>query len=54
MYYKMKKILWVIGIIILVLVVVIGVGYLTLVARPLKPRAPDRTKRGSLAHWMSR
>jgi D-alanyl-D-alanine carboxypeptidase len=34
---KMKKILWVIGIIVVVLVALIGVGYLTLVARPLKP-----------------
>jgi D-alanyl-D-alanine carboxypeptidase len=34
---KMKKALWVIGIFIAVLVVLIGVGYLTLVARPLKP-----------------
>ena len=33
----MKKILWVIGIIVVVLVALIGVGYLTLVARPLKP-----------------
>jgi len=34
---KMKKILRAIGIVIVVLVVLIGVGYLTLVARPLKP-----------------
>ena len=34
---KMKKLLWIIGIIIVVLVVLAGVGYLTLVARPLKP-----------------
>jgi D-alanyl-D-alanine carboxypeptidase len=33
----MKKILWIIGIIIVVLVVLIGVGYLTLVPKPLKP-----------------
>jgi CubicO group peptidase (beta-lactamase class C family) len=33
----MKKILRIIGIIIVVLVVLIGVGYLTLVAKPLKP-----------------
>jgi len=32
-----KKILWIIGIIIVVLVVLVGVGYLTLVPRPLKP-----------------
>ena len=32
-----KKILWIIGIIIVVLVVLIGVGYLTLVSKPLKP-----------------
>ena len=34
---KMKKFLRIIGIIIVVLVVVVGVGYLTLVPRPLKP-----------------
>jgi len=34
---KMKKILWIIGIIIVVLIVIIGVGYLTLVSKPLKP-----------------
>jgi len=33
----MKTILRIIGIIILVIVVLIGVGYLTLVAKPLKP-----------------
>lgn len=33
----MKKILWIIGVIIVVLVVLIGVGYLTLVPKPLKP-----------------
>jgi D-alanyl-D-alanine carboxypeptidase len=34
---KLKKIVWIIGILIGVLVVVIGVGYLILVPRPLKP-----------------
>ena len=51
---KMKKILWIIGIIVVVLVVVIGVGYLTLVPKPLKPpqavreprRARERAARG--------
>ena len=33
----MKRILWIIGIIIVVLVVVFGVGYLTLMPKPLKP-----------------
>lgn len=33
----LKKILWIIGIIIVALVVLIGVGYLTLVPKPLKP-----------------
>jgi len=34
---KMKRTLWIIGIIIVVLVVVFGVGYLTLIPKPLKP-----------------
>jgi CubicO group peptidase (beta-lactamase class C family) len=34
---KMKKFLWVISSIIVVLVVLIGVAYLALVAKPLKP-----------------
>jgi len=34
---KKKKTLWIIGIVIVVLVVVFGVGYLTLIAKPLKP-----------------
>ena len=34
---KLKKSMYIIGIIILVLVVLIGVGYLTLVPKPLKP-----------------
>ncbi len=33
----LKKILWIIGIIIVMLIVLIGVGYLTLVPKPLKP-----------------
>jgi len=37
MSFKMKRTLRIIGIIILVLVVLIGVGYLTLTPRPLKP-----------------
>jgi D-alanyl-D-alanine carboxypeptidase len=37
MSFKMKRTLWIIGIIILVLVVLIGIGYLTLTPRPLKP-----------------
>ena len=35
----LKKILWIIGIIIVVLIVLIGVGYLTLAPKPLKPPA---------------
>ena len=34
---KMKKILWIIGSIIAVLIVLIGIGYLALVPKPLKP-----------------
>ena len=34
---RMRRFLWIIGIILVVLVVLIGVGYLTLVAKPLKP-----------------
>ena len=37
MSVKMKRTLWIIGIIIVVLVVVFGVGYLTLMPKPLKP-----------------
>lgn len=34
---KMRKFLWIMGIIIVLLVVLIGVGYLTLVPKPLEP-----------------
>ena len=34
---KIKKILWIIGVIIVVLGVLVGVGYLTLIPKPLKP-----------------
>jgi D-alanyl-D-alanine carboxypeptidase len=37
MSFKMKRTLWIIGIIIVLLVVVFGVGYLTLIPKPLKP-----------------
>jgi D-alanyl-D-alanine carboxypeptidase len=37
MLSRMKKYQWIIGIIIVVLVVLIGVGYLTLIPKPLKP-----------------
>jgi D-alanyl-D-alanine carboxypeptidase len=47
---KMKKVLWVIGIFIVVLVALIGVGYLTLVARPLKPPQAVRDLAGLEAY----
>jgi D-alanyl-D-alanine carboxypeptidase len=34
---KIKKALWIIGIIVAVLVVLVGIGYLTLIPKPLKP-----------------
>ena len=40
---KMKRTLWIIGIIIVVLAVVFGVGYLTLIPKPLDPYTPPIT-----------
>jgi CubicO group peptidase (beta-lactamase class C family) len=37
MSLKIKKFLWIIGIVVAALVVLIGVGYLTLISKPLKP-----------------
>jgi len=47
---KMRKFLWIMGIITVLLVVLIGVGYLTLVPKPLKPPQAVRDLAGLEAY----